>query len=469
MVGLADLVPELIQEILDYNDVSHQVLALYSTGSKALQRKLLSIPSISLCNDRGFALPTFPKLVVQLRSLRSFSVVRHGYIILDHPSITEALLGVGQQLFKLVLDFGRASSILATIFRSQSTDIPPLATLASASATGEPSAPLTAAFPALKSLNIADIDLDTIVLLSTHAPSLTHLETNFSREIAVREAFKVLPPSLHRLKLTWREPNFPNLFGHLPRDLQHAELNFASPMNTLYAQDMALLPQTLLTLHLSQSCFLSPETAAALPRSITSLSDFYVRQEEETLRALPPSLKRFVSNNRLRISYPLLQDLPRTLQTLGKLTVAKTDSRDQVVAFPPDLTDLNLVIATTALPTIWASLPSKLTKLNLSHNSKKLSRKAIAALPRSLLDLEAVVGEIWDAKRIPFDWPNLHTLVVHGALTSFEGDPSLGMSLFSYLTAFLHSGPSIRLKSWKDLFSCSRQDSAVSDPLFFFL
>lgn len=435
--SINELPSDVLDAILRYNDDS-SALTLLLTGSKAIQYKIAQGTTAITFRDRmDLALPSIPKLAFSFRSLRTLRLYRDEKAMLDHPSIGKMILELSLTLTELALAFAKSGEIFSSILRPVTSSSCPTPSVSTEAQTVKTEASGDVTFPHLQSLELCSFPLASVVLLSTLTPSLTSFKASIDVGTSVDTYVESLPRTLIRLHLSWKGWLFSSMLDRLPPHLAHLELEVAENPNALRStSDIEKLPRSLESLKLSHSLVLTKESAAALPRSLTSISRFQLHQEpcSDILSSLPPSLTHIDVSNGGRSPISLTRRLPQGLRCFHVLSNL-IDTKQ--LEFPSSLTILRIQ-SMSSIPNIISLLPRSLTTLWIARLKQRLNREDISNLPRSLLDLSCQVAEIWDDERIPFDWPKVHTLAIYNqSICSTELDVYQGTRITRFTRMLL--------------------------------
>lgn len=323
MEKLSQLPEEVLARILDFYDVSHQVVALWLCGSSALNVRLarggcyrFETPS------NAKTILRWPPIVFELKMLDT--VVMSGLTWLQSLSaVAQGIRRLPTRLKKLELRFPKSHWILEANHFSSKASFGSSSTVAYVPVPNPTMWDIGTAFPELEELTMVHRGAD---MEHHYMTSSVPLAVWPQRASASANAF---PASL--TKLDW-DAEYKTDYEGLPRGLKFLSLRVQWP---------------------------SPEALLTLPRGITSLSGIYIDNDIK-VAALPPSLTdaRFWTNNS-----------PFTPEIAAALPCALTHF--YACYIPPNAFG----------DSCWtASVPSSVT-LSALH---PMSIKEIAALPRTL-------------------------------------------------------------------------------------
>lgn len=423
MSNLADLSRDLFGCILNDSVSSSTVIKLWACGNKKLCSKLAdSVTHITLGGLLWLELK-FPRLPLQLRSLRSLSLLSSDVRQISATSLLSLLTSLPPTLETLKI-LSNDSTALKQSLKDWNGKKMNLSTL----------------FPRLHTLGLGTMQLETSAETAILPPTITHLEATlrltYSRSTNHNNVISSLPRSLTRvysvnihydkarprtdssafLIQDWADapPNFAEIdhlyfpfyvsdLSWIPRKMQHGTIADLGSRNSQQLQKLPPLlqtaeisskdtpnsypdwklevPKSLTSLALGTPIISFPEHLVTLPRTLTELSFAHVAQSMEPLRSYMSSISleawRFVWPPHLTsMTWPWGQVTPSDInmlpKTLLQLTLGvKPESGDaeniriDSSYLPPSLTSLSLHACAADFVTFTNKMPP-LTRLSLA-------------------------------------------------------------------------------------------------------
>ena len=402
---LVSLDPQTFDTILCFCGSSIVALNLWLTGNKLLQRKIASGATlIGLENMKEVAFCRLPFFLKELRHLRGIYISRNGHHLLHRSTSLSVIQSLPPTLVALQLKFKGATRLLF-----------PEANVESQNGTKSAAWDIKTAFPMLELLYLScdPEEIEWTSSMYSHLPdTLTSLGPIYqSDEAAFMTLMESLPSNIR--KLTFYSPIEPSKFLALISSKELTELftGAREELNFLISdpQHIKLLPRTLTSICCGQivSPVLTQEAISALPPSLTELLYLEQPDDDETPLIFDhlPHLTRLECQTvaSLCFSPETIKRLPRTVRTLSVAgDIDETPKSD----WPPHLTRLELITYTESYNKLFDSFPSGLTYL-LIQDGFDMTMSSISLLPRTLLHIRIIVGEIdFENRNIEFP-PNL--------------------------------------------------------------
>lgn len=397
-------------------------LLLWMSGDSRIQHALATgLTTIDLWNPNELAFCLFPKLLQNLRALRTLKVDRIGYPLPCMNDIRETVRNLSPTLREIKICAEGVGRFFATSSAPSSSCIVGMDDSKCASASTAPLWRMKTAFPLLESLKLDSVFAFTPEDLLDLPESLTTLNTRMSGfddtigshtlELEVAAKFTCnLPRNLTTLKASGIGVH-PSHYIHLPPTLTYFQntMPLGNRLSTsLTTEEIATLPRTL-ERHIGVlPNFLSSTELAHLPRSLKNLTlrKFKDDTDRKGLQVdfgrLFPQLKS-LNGNILCTSY-ILRYMPLTLVSLS----ARIDLDSiQVGDWPQSLTKLNIEPINFS-PKLQLLPPTiKILKITTHSNSRGIESSQFAFIPPSVLSLSCDCKKIEDTVLFP---PNLTRL-----------------------------------------------------------
>lgn len=379
---------DIVAHILSFDGMTRPIIRLYSTGSHVLQQKVVATASAMHFESKlELEFAKLPSILAELSGLRSLTVDRNDYNLLDVDHTSRILASVAPTLEKLVLRIGNTSRLFGPRHTS-AADIPSNSSESAQSNSKNPDDHLLSRFQRLQWL-----DLGTETIFDDLAPrlpqTLTHLEALF---IFPRSTGTIaFPPSLLHLIVHSSSELSEVFFDGLPSGLECLDLSQSVMGSTgLSEQHVQLLPRSLKKLVMSPRNLWTPSPAVLelLPPHLDSIINLGVYPPPEMLG----QLKRFAIAEEVELSLKPSQ-LRQCSRNMEWLKLKLEDHHELSEAdFPPSLTHLELELVKKLTISVPGFLPLPGLR-NLKLSVTKISVDNINHLPSNLTDLDLFIAE----------------------------------------------------------------------------
>ena len=428
---LVDLPKETIDHILSFRGLSPSVLLLWMTGDSRVHHALATgLSSIDLVNKNELVFCRFPKLLQNLRALRSLSVDRKSFSVPCMSGVRDTIRHLSPTLRKIKICVSGAGRFFATS-STQSVTSPP--NEAEATHNGSSTTPLWTvkdAFPFLESLKLDSMFAFSASDLLDLPTSLMTLHTclggcggapgaNESLDVVRADFARNLPQSLTELKAKGYGILLPE-YEHLPPLLtRFTNVGYIYAPKSKIIEEIGKMPRSLTVGYDSLPKFPTIDQLAVYPPKLTSLdlrgllsdsndgkvgSDFDMGAIFSELKEIRSGFKG--DGTGLIVTPKTLLSMPLTITTMKvRLNLATIHVDD----WPKSLTKLE--INPVVYPLLTEALPRTLKHLAIygfaGMRNNGLDTETIASLPRSLLSLDSLCENVTDDVDFP---PNLTRL-----------------------------------------------------------
>lgn len=428
MLFLAHFPDEILSKILD--DVHFGVIALWLSGDALLRLRMSRCCSKVATSPemRTTKLWNWPKMFADLKALRVLHVEVKSFADLTNVIVDE-LVRLPTELSELHLTFKGAVMIPATT-PSKSHPMPDTAT----SATPRYNDWLKTTFPSLKKATFWTDDVNFLPNPCTLPDSLESLKW----AIAANSFCSYLPRGLKSLEVG-RERLLVSAAKELPPRLQ----TLTGPY-VIDAEEVAALPRTLENPPIAfLYAIMSPEMAAALPphtRSISNHMNVYLESFAEAgifwPTSLPKTLTEISFSDELDITPEVLAALPRSLTKITQPIIDWEALRESLSEkkledfWSPNLLQLELGDFSDPSPEDFSFLPRTLTSLaHMRLKSVKDISLWLRELPKGLREL-TLRKPLFDKPIAAFELAEM--LPLH-LLEEFGSEIALSPPSFKYL------------------------------------
>lgn len=472
--SIISLPPQLIGQILGFDDTAHLSLNLWLVGDGRLHELLSQgVHFVELRNERRFDVCFLPHFLSNLRSLRHL-IVDRGLMKLPFPRTIEAV--GNDSYYRDLYDRKRTFSIIQSLPSTMETLILRFNHSTDIFWPRDDSSPridIMSAFPSLERLQL-DVRHHWLPSWSSQIPpTLTSLKITLQASIAATmQVMESLPPTLRHLILVVREVELhPQLrlsvVGMLPPALETLVICFPSALcrdehtSTAalgsYSRNLTAVfignAASLFThshghraLHdlISQPLQLggvTTEKIEALPPFVSSL----VLHHQEIIKnlgsAILPKFSQHVTSLDLcgfnvLLDKKLVRLLPRRLTHLGAFFKSFKGYKDG--DFPPTLRSLSAPYTSLISHTKYISKLSGLPPLSSFSCDQAMTWSTISNIPRTVMDLHLNLADI---DHTPLDLPpNLQSLRISAYALGSYGVMTKGKMKISKATEFYVGG-----------------------------
>lgn len=383
-----DLPPELLGEILSFDEVNHKSLYLFLCGSKILNRKLaIGVHTVELQVVKQFILVALPSFLTSLRSLRSLRVSVQFTNVARVSSFADILRNLSSTLEKLVLDTPFAIDFMFHVF--------PASSAAGSKASGERNYDISSMFPRLRTLILPEKYMIRAPCRFSFSESLTELRCSLDAEVE-QALFSALPRPLLYLTVDYLGGGTDvENWELLPPHLETFVIGRGGYATIIPFEYIRKLPRTLTRMTIpSRAAEFSLAFVSALPPALKAISAYSTKEAdlERLFCSLPPQLETFGPFATMTFPRAVFRMLPPTVTSLGTcFDIVGMLAID----LPPRLTSLTLrgsgsnFTAENALV-----LPPTITHLSLS-NATSIEHDALPLLPANLRSLECSLAPKW--------------------------------------------------------------------------
>lgn len=362
---LHDFPPDIVGQILGYDDTLYLSLTLWLVGDRRLHALLASgVHFVQLVNTADLAfLKMLPRYLTNLRALRHL-IVNRAHLPLYEPLRTaEVLHGLPDTMETIILRFTRSARTFLDM-ASVSTK------------------PLSEEFPHLKRLHMDINDTTTVDMIAGLPRTILDLQlvvTGLLESLSI-DIIRAMPESVTDVTLVGIRSFLLEAFNALPRQLRVLSLvtQGASELGWSDAAHYAALPRSLVALHQRRMTPIVSFGKRAIDINFPFFWDASFGQ------AVPPNLSAMKVTNSLDSPVQSLRALSSSIRSL-ELVHSALDPKI-LLALPRGLTELKGTTNKTVKNWKPSDLPDGLQRLYIRQGSS-LSQTQLGFLPKTLVVL----------------------------------------------------------------------------------